>query len=154
MEVTAILCNHAESVNNLLFVSAGGIEQALIQPGQPAPWAVSIGIGMSIEVPWTATNQEHSVNVTLVDSDGQPFDMATGPDTRQEFAVDLKFNVGRPPQLSLGASQTVQLAINIPVLPFEKLGQYDFVIAVDGSEEKRLHYRVASLPGVTVGSQQ
>lgn len=150
MEVTAILCNHAEAVNNLLFVSGGGIDQAIIQPGQPAPWGVSIGMGLSIQVPWTATNHEHSVRVTLVDADGQPVEVPTSPEARQEFGVDLRFNVGRPPQLTPGTSQTVQLAINIPVLPFETLGQYEFVVAIDGHEEKRLGYRIVGQPGVTV----
>jgi hypothetical protein len=150
MEVTAILCNHAEAVNNLLFVSGGGIDLAIIQPGQPGPWQVSLGIGLSIEVPWTQTNQEHSVRVTLEDADGHPVEVPTGPDTRQQFGVDLKFNVGRPPHLLVGASQMVQLAINIPILPFETLGQYEFVIAIDGTEVRRLPYRVDMLPGVTV----
>jgi len=150
MEVTAILCNHAEAVNNLLFVSAGGVEQAVIPPGQPAPWHVSIGVGLSIEVPWQGTNQEHTVGITLVDADGEPVDVPTGPDTREPFGAELRFNVGRPPQLAVGASQTVQLAVNVPVLPFERLGQYEFVIAIDGSEEKRLRYRLVGEPGVTI----
>jgi hypothetical protein len=153
MEVTALLCSHAEAVSNLLFVSGGGIDQTVIQPGRPAPWSVALALGMSIEVPWTATNQEHSVRVTLVDTDGHPVEVPTAPDARQEFGVNLKFNVGRPPQLTVGASQTVQLAINIPVLPFETLGEYEFVIAIDGTEEKRLHYRVVGQPGVTITPQ-
>jgi hypothetical protein len=153
MEVTALLCSHAEAVSNLLFVSGGGIDQTVIQPGRPSPWSVALALGLSIEVPWTATNQEHSVRVTLVDADGHPVEVPTGPDARQEFGVNLKFNVGRPPQLTVGASQTVQLAINIPVLPFETLGEYEFVIAIDGTEEKRLHYRVVGQPGVTITPQ-
>jgi hypothetical protein len=150
MEVTAILCNHAEAVNNLLFVSGGGIDQMMVQPGQPAPWATSLGIGLSVQVPWTATNQEHTVVVSLLDADGHPVVVQTGPETHQDFGVELKFNVGRPPLLKVGASQTVQLAVNVPILPFEKLGVYEFVVAIDGTEQKRLPYTVSGPPGVTV----
>lgn len=150
MEVTAILCNHAEAINNLLFISAGGVDQAIVQSGDPGPWQVSLGIGLSIEVPWQQTNQEHKVVITLIDADGEPVDLPTGPDTREPFGAELRFNVGRPPQLAVGASQTFQLAVNVPVLPFERLGQYEFVIAIDGSEVKRLHYRVVGPSGVTI----
>jgi hypothetical protein len=152
MELTALLCNHAESINNLLYVSGGGIDRAFIPPGQPGPWQVSLALAVSVEVPWTQTNQDHSVHITLQDADGKPVEVQKGPapEDRQQFAVDLRFNVGRPPQLEAGESQTVALAVNIPVLPFEKLGQYAFVISVDGTEPRRLHYRLVGQPGVTI----
>jgi hypothetical protein len=150
MELTALLCNHAEAQNNLLYLSGGGIDRTFIPAGQPAPWSVSLAVGMSVGVPWTQTNQEHSVHISLQDADGHPVEMQRSPTDRQPFGAEIRFNVGRPPQLEVGETQTVALAVNVPVLPFEKLGQYTFVISIDGTELRRLPYRLVGQPGVTI----
>ncbi|UQX10040.1 DUF6941 family protein [Candidatus Mycobacterium methanotrophicum] len=150
MELTALLCNHAEAQNNLLYLSGGGFDRVLIPAGQPGPWPVSLAVGMIVEVPWTQTNQEHSVRIALQDADGHPVEVLTSPTDRQPFGTEIRFNVGRPPQLEVGESQSVALAVNVPVLPFEKLGQYTFVISIDGTELQRLSYRLVGQPGITI----
>ncbi len=150
MELTALLCNHAEAQNNLLYLSGGGIDRIFIPAGQPSPWPVSLAVGMSVEVPWTATNQEHSVHITLQDADGHPVEIQRSPTDRQPFDAEIRFTVGRPPQLEVGESQTVALAVNVPAQPLEKLGLYTFIIAVDGTELKRLPYRLVGAPGITI----
>lgn len=152
MKLTAILANHAEAQNNLLYVSGGGIDRAFIPPGAPAPYVVSMGIGVQIRVPWTQTNQEHTLHIDLLDADDHPVLVPTGPGTDGPVQVDMKFNVGRPPTLMTGEEQGVALAVAMPGLPLPQLGDYFFAIYIDGSEEERLHYRVAAQPGVTLGS--
>lgn len=39
MRVDAILCNHAEAVNNQLYLSGGGINVCYFPPGAPPPTA-------------------------------------------------------------------------------------------------------------------
>jgi hypothetical protein len=152
MELSAILCNHAEVQNNLLYLAGGGIDRAIIPQGVPGPWTISVSMGMTLIVPWTQTNQQHSLTVTLVDADEQPLKVPTGPETEEPLRVDMQFNLGRPPTLEVGEGQTVSLAVNLPALPMPKLGGYFFVIAVDGTELKRLGYRLTTLLGMTMNS--
>jgi len=152
MEVTALLCNHAESQNNLLYVSGGGIDRANIPPGVPPPWNVSLALAINLRVPWTQTNQDHALTVDLVDADGQPVMVPTGPDESQPFHAELHLNVGRPPGLVVGDAQSVSAAINVPGLPLTKLGMYSFSIAINGTEMERLNYRVVTVQGLTFGT--
>lgn len=152
MELNAILCNHAEVQNNMLFLCGGGIDRVFIPQGIPGPWSTSVSLGLTLIVPWTQTNQQHSLTVTLVDADEQPVKVLTGPETEEPLRADMQFNLGRPPTLEIGEGQTVSLAVNFPGLPMPRLGSFFFVISVDGSELNRLGYRVTTQPGMTINS--
>lgn len=147
MEVTAVLCNHAESQNNMLYVSGGGVDRALIPPNIPGPWGINVAVGVLIEVPWTQTNQQHTVEIGVIDADDQPVMVPTGPDTTEAVRAHLDFNLGRPPQLEVGEEQTVALAVNFPGLPISRFGRYFFVVTVDGTEVRRLRYTVTGAVG-------
>jgi hypothetical protein len=144
MELAALLCNHAEVQNNRLYVMGGGIDQTVVPAGHPGPWSVSMSLALSIEVAWIETNEEHAVHIALLDAGGDPVEVPTSPTDRKPFGVDLRFNVGRPPHLEEGASQVVALAVNVPALPFEKLGSYSFSFSIDGDELRRLPYRLVA----------
>jgi hypothetical protein len=146
MELTAILCNHAEVQNNLLYVSGGGIDRAFVPLNVPGPWNLNLGIGMNITVPWNETNYEHVVTVDLVDFDSHPVLVPSGVDTVSPLQVEMRFNVGRPPTLETGESQSISLALNLPELPLAEIGNYSFLLSVDGEELKRLSYRVVTGP--------
>ena len=150
MELAALLCNHVEVQNNRLFLMGGGIDQSVIPAGQPGPWSVSLAVGLSIEVPWIETNHDHTIHIALLDADGNPVEVQTNPTDRKAFGVDIAFNVGRPPHLEAGASQNVALAVNVPILPFEKLGSYTFAVSIDGTEMRRLPYRLVGQQGMTI----
>ncbi|SPM36223.1 hypothetical protein MRAB57_4063 [Mycobacterium rhizamassiliense] len=142
MELAALLCNHAEVQNNRLYILGGGIDLTVIPAGHPGPWSVSLSLALSIEVPWIETNEEHAVHIALLDAEGDPVEVPTSSTDRNPFGVDLRFNVGRPSHLEDGASQTVALAVNVPALPFEKLGSYTFAFSIDNKELRRLPYRL------------
>jgi len=144
VELTAILCNHAEAQNNLLYVSGGGIDRAFVPPNTTGPWNINLAIGINISVPWNETNNEHTLTVDLVDFDSHPVLVANGVDSVAPVHVEAKFNVGRPPTLETGESQSISLAINLPSLPIPAIGNYSFIIEVDGEELRRLSYRVVT----------
>jgi hypothetical protein len=154
VEVQAFLCNHAEVQNNLLYAMGIGVDRTFIPPGPPAPWPVTIAIGISVTVPWTATNQQHTVHIDLVDADGQPVNLPTGQGTTGPFEAALQFNVGRPPDLRVGDAQLVNLAITMPGLPMPALGDYKFRISIDGSVERELAYRLVSAQVLIAGPGQ
>lgn len=143
MKVTAMLCNHAEAQNNLLYVSGAGVDRAMVPAGSEGPWGVSLGVGVLIGVPWSQTNQQHTLAIVLQDADGHPVELATDPTGGSEpVRVEVGFNIGRPPELVAGDEQNISFAVNWPALPLASLGQYEFVIEVDGSPEVQLPYRL------------
>lgn len=150
MQIDAILCNHAEAVNNLLYMAGGGIEIAFVQPGSAPPYVCNLGIGIMVTVPWSQTNQQHVVDVELISEDGQPVQVPVAPEVAQPLHARLAFNVGRPPGLTVGDDQHVCLAANLPGLPMPSLGKYEFIIQVDGHDERRLPYRVMPAPGAQI----
>ena len=152
MKVTALLANHAEAVNNLLYTSGAGIDRALVPPGAPGPYGVHLAIGIIVKIPWTQTNQPHSLTVELIDADGAAVPVQTGPETFAPFKAEMQFNVGRPPTLEVGEEQSVSLAISMPQLPFPALGSYRFVVYIDQTQMDELSFRLVSQPGMTVGS--
>jgi hypothetical protein len=147
VQIDAILCNYAEAVNNLLYLSGGGVEIAFVQPGISPPYLCNLAIGVMVTVPWGQTNQQHVVEIHLLSEDGEPVQVPTGPGTQQPLEARLAFNVGRPAGLTVGDDQHVALAANLPALPMPSLGKYEFVIRIDGHDERRLAYRVMLAQG-------
>jgi len=152
VKVTALLANHAEAINNLLYTSGAGITQAFVPPDAPGPFGVQLSMAVIVAIPWTQTNQNHALRVDLIDADGQTLNVPTGPDTSGPFQAEMQFNVGRPPTLEVGEEQTVALAIGMPGLPFPALGQYRFVLYVDNTQMEELSFKVVTHPGITVGA--
>ncbi|HEX4865848.1 MAG TPA: hypothetical protein VFV02_17400 [Acidimicrobiales bacterium] len=152
MQVDAILCNHAEAVNNQLYISGGGIELAQAPAGATPPLAVTLGVGMVLTVGWSQTNEPHQVEIELLTEDGVPVDVPTGPGIYQPFKVQMSFNVGRPPVLAVGDDQHVCLAANFPGLPLPVYGKYEFIVRVDGNVERTLPYRVVAGAAPGTGS--
>jgi hypothetical protein len=142
MEINALLCDHAESAEGKLFVNGGGVNMIYVQP-QP-PYVISIFVAVVVHVPYTATNQEHRVTVTLLDEDSNSVSpwAPEGAPAQPPVEAITSFNVGRPPGLPPGETQTVPLAFGLQGLPLNRLGTYVFQIEVDGSVERQLNARV------------
>jgi hypothetical protein len=142
VQIDAILCNHAEAVNNLLYIAGGGVNVGNVPPGVNPPYTVGLGIGIMVAVPWGQTNQQHRVDIELISEDGQPVQLLVAPETRRTLNISLAFNVGRPAGITVGDDQIVCLAANLPALPMPAFGKYEFIVRIDGHDERRLAYRV------------
>jgi hypothetical protein len=147
MQIDAILCNHAEAINNMLYIAGGGIEQAMIAPGHTPPYAVTVGIGIMVTVPWSQTNKQHKVEIELLGEDGEPVQLPTDSDSAKSLQMLLTFNVGRGSLLTVGDDQHVCLAANISALPMPAFGKYDFIVRLDDHNERHLPMRVVPTPG-------
>ena len=147
MKVTAVLCNHAEAVNNLLYISGAGINRSFVPPNAQPPYRSNLAIGILLTVPWTQTNQQHTVQIDLVDQDSRPVlapDEAGGdPVMHAEVGV----NVGRPPDLPIGDDQSVALALSLAGLTVAALDRYRFIIKVDGVDLAELPWTLMAVPG-------
>ena len=149
MKVTALLANHVEAVNNLLYANGAGINRTFVPPGAPAPFGVHLHLGVIVEVPWTETNQNQTLLVEPIDADGHGVPVPAGPATSEPFIAEMPFNVGRPPALEVGEEQTIALTIGMPGLPLPALGQYRFVIRIDQTQQNELPFRIVTQPSMT-----
>lgn len=97
-----ILADRAEAVNGKLYMMGGSWDQiGVIDFAKPVAFSIAIGI----LIPWNATNQDHQLQVHLLDEDG----------TRL-FRMEGSFRTGRPPQLPQGGAQHNVLAITVSAL--------------------------------------
>ncbi len=142
MELSAILCNHVETPNGLLFISGGGIDRVTVPAGVPAPWVINIAIAVQVKVPWDMTNRDHVLLIRLQDIDGQDVMLPTSPDTFGPFRAEMNFQVGRPEELEPGEWQVINLGFNLPMLPIPRLGSYLFTCEIDGEELERARFKV------------
>ena len=119
----------------------------LIQRAGTTGKTITIGVAAVVKVPYTATNQPHTLTITLVDEDGNgvsPFVPDGVPDPGP-IRGELSFNLGRPAGLSPGEAQPYCLAANFNI-GLRQLGGYIFELAIDGTKMKELSLRVAAAP--------
>lgn len=151
MEINAFLCDHAQ-VAGKLFVSGAGIDAFNIAAADPGPYAIHFAIAGVVHVPWTATNQEHRLQFLVFDSDGKSPQLGgeaeVGP---QGLGGEMVFNVGRPPGLPSGDDQLVPFAFQFAGLPLAQLGKYSITLLIDGSEVRRIPFRVQKPPQAGYG---
>ena len=145
MEVTALLADSVTVADGKLYAHGAGWN-SISASSFPAQHD-RIGIGLLIHVPYSATNQKHILEVVIKDFDNQPLpigDVApseTAPDGKL-YRLGGQFNVGRPPLLPVGDEQIVPIALNINGMRFDTPGPYSVVVSVDGTEMRRLPFRV------------
>lgn len=142
MELSAILCNHVETPNGLLFISGGGIDRVIVPAGAAAPWPINIAIAVQVKVPWDLTNRNHTLLIRLQDIDGQDVQLPTSPETSGPFRAEMNFQVGRPEGLEPGELQVINLGFNMPMLPIPRLGSYLFTCDINGEELERARFKV------------
>jgi hypothetical protein len=145
VRVDAILCDHVQAAENKLYISGGGVTRAWVPP-EP-PHVIKLGVGAIVRVPYTATNQAHSVTISMSDEDGEevfPYVPDGVPDPGP-VRLTVPFNLGRPPGITPGESQAYPVAANFQ-FGLRRLGGYKFVISVDGTAVTELPFRVATAP--------
>ena len=121
----------------------------------PAPFTVvTFAVGIVVSVPYTATNQAHTLTVRLLHADGEAVSpYAPGVERARAVEAHLPFNLGRPP----GDFQHLPLGLNFGNLPLPSLGGYSVAVLIDGTEMRRLPFRVMAnspvvqMPGPVAG---
>ena len=105
MEVDAFLADSVVVAEGKLFVQGAGWNTLNVQ-SLPAVHD-RVGIGMIIDVPYTATNQEHGFSLHLETEDGEQLPLGDAPPGMETpdgrvRTIEGVFNVGRPPTLVAG----------------------------------------------------
>lgn len=160
MELDVMLCDYAQVAGDKLFISGANIDRLKIPAGTPAPYGISFSAAGLVHIPWTATNAEHTLSFVFVTEDGTIPELPPGmPVPDQGIGGEMRFNVGRPPQLTGGEEQNIPFAFNLQGVPLMKGGRYSIVFSLDGTEARSIAFTVliepqqrsfgpASIPGM------
>jgi hypothetical protein len=149
MEVDAFLADSAEAVQGKIYGLGIGWNNIYV-PTFPAVHP-RVSVGITIHVPYTHTNQMHTIALHLEGADGERLPLGETPpeqldgETGQILEIGGTFNVGRPPLLPAGDEQVVPLAMTINGLRLERPDMLTWVISIDGTPVKRLPMRVHQL---------
>jgi hypothetical protein len=132
-----ILANHAEAHNGLLYLSGAGWNNANLAftpEGPSTPF--HFGIGISVLIPWTETNQPHQLEMWLEHEDGgEPL-----------MRLEAELEVGRPPGIQHGTDQRAVMAVNV-ITVFPRPAGYRVVATLNGSQPRGVSFRVIALGG-------
>lgn len=126
------LANHAEAINNLLYIQGAGWDAVMRSPEQaaiPHPF----GIGISVLVPWGEADRTHRLSVWIEHEDGG--------DPLMQF--DTELDVARPVGTPEGIDLRSVLAVNA-VYPFT-VGGYRVVADLNGTR-RTYSFRAVSPP--------
>src|SRR5687768_8762945 len=129
-----LLADRAEAISGKLYMLGGAWERiGVVDFAQ----ALSISVAIGILVPWSATNQNHTMALEIRDADGQPV----------QFKVEATFVAGRPPFLN-GETQRIMMAIPGASVLLPGPGSYILAAAIDGVEAKVVRFSaVHTQPG-------
>lgn len=143
MQIDVMLCDFAEVAGDKLFISGANIDRMFFAPGAPAPYLVNFSAAGIVRVPWTATNQEHTLTFQLKTEDGGVPELPEGAEVGPGgIGGEMRFNVGRPPTIGNGEEQLVPFAFNFQGLPLMKVGRYVLEFALDSNPERNLTFTV------------
>ena len=121
-----LLADRAEAINGKLYMMGGAWERiGVVDFAQPLVISVALGI----LVPWSATNQNHTLALEIRDADGQPI----------PFKVEATFVAGRPPFLT-GETQRMLLTIPGASVMLPGAGSYVLAASIDGAEAKVVRF--------------
>ena len=121
-----LLSDFVESINGKLYIQGGGWSR--IRAARP----MTLGIGMVVHVPYSHTNQKHTLGIVLVTEDGAPY--PTPPQAPMPFTATTTFEVGRPPGMRPGEQSNVAVAIMVGGIQFEP-GGYRVEVRLDNDDD-------------------
>ena len=134
-----ILADAAQVVGNKLYLLGGGWDRLTITSPPPTPHRMAVAA--SFKVSWNETNQRHSFEIEIADSDGQTIGKVGG-----------QFEVGRPPGLPPGQDQRTQIAVNIDLRIRD--GTYVIIARIDSQEGRRFPFNVVLGPMLATKQNQ
>ena len=70
MEIDVVLCNHAETAENRLYIAGGGVNLYFVPPS--VPHVITVGLGCVLHIPYLETNESHMLKVPSRSHHGRP----------------------------------------------------------------------------------
>lgn len=130
------LANHAEVQNGLMYLSGAEWDTLTrdIPPGAEAP-PQHLGVGVSVVVGWTETNERHLLHLWIEDEDGKI----------GLLDVNAELEVSRPAGKVHGSDSRAPFAIN-GIITFPGPGHYAVCAQVGGDAPRKYPFRVVDRP--------
>jgi hypothetical protein len=121
IEVDALfLANGAETREGLLYVLGGAWSRCWPPDGKKYPYERALHIVAVFRIPWADTNVRHVFKIEVLDDDR--YDAAP--------PITGEFTVGRPSDLTNGASQVIALSAAPPV-KLKRPGMYHIAVSAN-----------------------
>ena len=128
---TALLCDHAQVREGLLFVLAGGISR-IRRPAFPAHFGA--GLAVVLEFDSIEAERAHQFELVVVGEDG---------DEIARIAAEI--NVGDP-QVHPGEDIHVPLAVDLHGAVMPRAGAYELRLYVDGQHRRTIQFWAEQAP--------
>jgi hypothetical protein len=147
MQVNMMLADYATVHQGKLFISGAGINLMIVAPTEP--YVLNFGVGLTVAIPWTATNQNHRLRIALVDNDERTVPVFRAPPgivvpEGDEGVILGNFNAGRSPSMEVGEDSIMPLAFQFPNLPIPHPGTYKLTMQIDGTDVGCARFRVVA----------
>lgn len=138
MEATLFVADAAQ-------VSADGKMHALGIGWQQtsSPLTAPAAVAFILHVPWDETNRKIKWALDLLDGDGKPVVLPTGPGSFTAIHMENEIEVGRPPGVKPGAFINVPFAVNLGPMPLAPDKTFEWVLAV---QDKKWRLPFATRP--------
>src|SRR5687767_9112516 len=107
-----LLANHAEAINNMLYVAGGGWTDHWRGPQGPNPTVSHLGVAVSVRVGWMETNRQYPLKIAIESEDGHPI-------ANMESTIEM----GRPAGMPEGSDLRSVMAVNAEIV-FPHAGGY------------------------------
>lgn len=99
-----------------------------------SPLTAPTAVAFILHVPWDETNRKIKWTLDLLDADGKPVLLQTGPETFSGVHMEDEIEVGRPPGTKPGAAINAPFAVNITPLPLAPDRSFVWVLKAGGRE--------------------
>jgi hypothetical protein len=99
-----------------------------------SPLTAPTAVAFILHVPWDETNRKIKWTLDLLDADGKPVLLQTGPETFSGVHMEDEIEVGRPPGTKPGAAINAPFAVNVTPLPLAPDRSFVWVLKVAGRE--------------------
>jgi len=129
---TALVCDHAQVREGLLFVLSGGISRVL---RETYPAALGTCLALVLEFERREAERTHDLLVLVVGEDGE--DIAR---------VQAEVRVDHPGQAKPGENVHVPIAVDMRGVPLAKAGAYELRVYVDDEHRRTLQLWAELLP--------
>ena len=131
MRATLLLADYAVVANGKLTIVGGGWT---VTGPEPQPFAIAL----KLEVPWHAALDAHTVELELVDADGQPV-RARSPEGETPVRVEARLDPQQaemPEGAKPGVPIDIALAFNFPPLPLPPASRFEWRLTIDGESRE------------------
>lgn len=126
-----ILTDAAQIADGKLFLIGGGWDTIGVNA---LPHRQKMAIALAIEVDWVETNERHALELEFATQDGELL-----------VKVEGTFEMGRPPGISAGQSQRVQLVLDAEI-EFKDLGTYVITATVGQERQRPVRFNIVPTP--------